>query len=241
MRPIDKGAWPTHKNSAKSKLKFNDWTRAIHHLQARTGEFCHLCEMAVNHQIAVEHIKSRHDFPRLANSWTNFLLSCSHCNSRKSSKRLAIPYRKRYLWPHIHNTLLAFEVPLTGANFGLVTPRGSLSSNALVVRRAQDTIDLYGLDKANTASGAVDRRYLLRLEAIQMATARRVEYQRGEATIPDIVEMARKTGFFTVWFTVFSDVLAVKSALVNEPDFHLDATWFDVNFNPVPRTTLDTL
>lgn len=241
MRPVDKGAWPTQRSSAKTKLKFNDWTRAIEHLQTRTGEFCHLCEMAVSHQIAVEHIKSRYHFPRLSNSWTNFLLSCSHCNSQKSSKRLAVPYRKRYLWPHIHNTLLAFEVPLTGANLGLVMPRSTLSTNATLVRRAKDLINLYGLDKDTTASKAADRRFTLRLEAIQMATDRRLEYEQGQATIPAIVEMARKTGFFTVWFTVFSDVPAVKSALVNEPRFALNATWFDATLNPLPRTTHDTL
>lgn len=241
MRPVDKGAWPTRKNSANSKLKFNAWKRAIPKLRARTGEFCHLCEMAINHQIAIEHIKSRLRYPRLASSWTNFLLACSHCNSRKSSGQLDLPYRKRYFWPHIHNTLLAFEVPITGQDFGIVRPRGSLSADPPLQQRAKNMIDLYALDQTETADGAADRRYIHRVEAIQMATTRRVEYEMNQATIAAIVDMARKTGFFTVWFTVFSDVPAVKSALVNAPGFGLNTAWFDAAYEPLPRTTNDTL
>lgn len=241
MRPVDKGPWPTRKNTASTKLKFNDWTRAIKHLRVRTGEFCHLCEMAVDHLIAVEHIKSRHTHPKLSSSWTNFLLSCSHCNSSKSTKLLDSPYRKHYFWPHIHNTLMAFEVPLTGDEAGVVRPSCNVTQNPQLTQRARDMIALYELNKTTTADGAADRRYLNRMAAIQMATSRRVEFEKGQATIAAILDLASKTGFFSVWFEIFSDVPEVKSALIGAPKFCLSPAWFDANSNPIPRTAHDVL
>lgn len=241
MRPVDKGLWPTRKNTAATKLKFNKWARAIKHLRDRTGEFCHLCEMAINHQIAVEHIKSRHTHPKLSSSWTNFILSCSHCNSSKGTKRLDSPYRKRYIWPHIHNTLMAFEVPLTGDEAGVVRPSCNVTQNPQLTQRARDTIALYELNKTTTADGAADRRYSNRMEAIQMATCRRVEFERGQATVAAILDMARTRGFFSVWFEIFSDVPEVKSALIDSAHFFLNPAWFDANRDPIPRTANDVL
>lgn len=134
---------------------------------------------------------------------------------------------------------MAFEVSLRGAELGLVKPSSSSIVNQQLEQRAKNTIKLYELDKTTTADGAADRRYILRLKAIQMAADRRVEFEKNQATVAAIVDMARTTGFFPVWFEIFSDVPSVKSALISDPQFGLDASWFDQNLNPKPRTTLD--
>ncbi|MBO0504497.1 HNH endonuclease [Aeromonas veronii] len=239
MRPIDKGPWPVQKRSSNTKLVFNDWKKAIPHLKQKTGEYCHFCEMAVNHQIAIEHIKSRDDYPKLKNNWANFLLGCSHCNSNKGTKRIISPYRKVYFWPHIHNTMLAFEVPLHGPDVGKVQPHKNLSNNTQLQNRAKRTISLYELDKTVKSDGSSDRRFILRMKAIQMATTRYTEYAQGKTTIQAIVDMAELSGFFTVWYTVFYNIPAVKNALKNAPCFHLNNSWFDASLNPIPRTTND--
>ena len=239
MRPVDKGAWPTRQSSAR-KLVFNDWTRAIEHLRNRTGWYCHLCEMRINNLMAIEHIKSRRDYPRLAGSWTNFLLSCAYCNSRKLAQRLGIPYRKRYVWPHLHNTLMAFEVPLAGPHHATIQPKSTLADPTLS-ERARALIRLYKLDAVTTSDGAADTRYIERLEAIQMAAERRGEWAAGKATPGAIVALARKSGFFSVWFNVFSDVPEVKRLLVGEPAFAMNPAWFDGQLNPVARVPAEAI
>lgn len=232
MRPINKGAWPTKANG--NKYIFNDWRKAKKHLVERTGKYCHFCEMRVNNCLAVEHIKSRNAYKKLSNCWTNFLLICTSCNSSKKMKTVLSPYRQQYYWPHLNNTLLAFYSPLNGPDAQKVIPQPNLTASQTA--RAKSTIDLYELDKVVTSDGASDTRYIERMRATQLAINRRIEYQKGLATINAIVDMAATTGFFSVWLDVFSNVTPVKEALLNAPEFKIDVnTWFDGNFNPIPR------
>lgn len=233
MRPINKGEWPT-KGRNNVKCVFTDWRRAKPHLVERTGLYCHFCEMRVNNCLAVEHIKARKDYPKLANSWTNFLLVCTSCNSTKTSNRLLTPYRRHYYWPHWNNTLLAFFSPLSGANAQLVTPQVGLLVHQKF--RAEATIALYGLDKWKTSTGDSDNRYIERQKATKMAIDRLIEYQDGKATIEAIVDMATSTGFFSVWLDVFNAIAPVKQALLQASEYKIDITaWFDANFQPIPR------
>lgn len=190
--------------------------------------------MRVNNCLAVEHIKARKDYPRLAHSWTNFLLACTSCNSSKTSNKLAVPYRQHYYWPHLNNTLLAFVSPLAGPYAQLVVPRAGLSPSQQ--SRAAATIALYGLDKRTTATGDSDNRYLERQKATKMAIDRFLEYQDGKATIGAIVDMAQTTGFLSVWLAVFDSIAPIRLALLNAPDYKINvAAWFDADLNPIPR------
>lgn len=234
MRPVDKGTWPTSKKVPGKLLLFNDWKRALKPLKDRTGWYCHLCEMRVNNHMSIEHIKHRDAFPKLASSWTNFLLACGYCNSRKRAKSPEAPYRKRYVWPHIHNTLLAFDVPLAGGSPGTVQVNSSLQDPVLKTR-AQALIDLYALEAQSTSDGGADVRFIERMAAVHMAATRRVEYDRGQATAQAVVDMAKVSGFFSVWFKVFADVPQIKALLIAEPAFALNAAWFDANLDPLPR------
>lgn len=232
MRPINRGAWPTKANG--NKYVFNNWRRAKPYLVDRTGLYCHFCEMRVNNSLAVEHIKSRTDHPKLSNYWNNFLLICTSCNSSKNAKQVLSPYNQKYYWPHLNNTLLAFYSPLSGPDAQIVIPKSGLTANQK--SRAESTIALYELDKRSTSDGDSDNRYIERIRATKLAIDRLIEYQKGQTTINAIVAMATTTGFFSVWFDVFSNITPVKQALLQAPDFKIDVTaWFDDALNPTPR------
>jgi len=237
MRPIDKGGWPTKGSHGVRKRVFNDWTRAIPHLRGRTGRFCHLCEMKVTNAIAIEHIKPKEHFPRLQAHWDNFLLICNQCNSHKLATIPISPYKKKYYWPHLNNTIKAFDFKITGE----IIPNTTYLTTQPQIDRANATIDLYGLDKTVTAQGNSDDRLLERLEAYKQAIDRLIEYTGVPqlATVPAIVANAKNTGFFSVWLKVFDSVPVVKAALIDCPDFHLASTnCFNAAYQPIDRNPL---
>lgn len=237
MRPIDKGSWPTKGSNGVRKRVFNDWTRAIPHLRGRTGRYCHLCEMKVTNAIAIEHIKPKDHFPKLQAHWDNFLLICNHCNSHKLATIPTSPYKKKYYWPHLNNTIKAFDFKINGE----IIPNTTYLNTQPQIDRAKATIGLYGLDKSVTAQGNSDDRLKDRLEAYKQAIDRYIEYSNGQATVPAIVDNARNTGFFTVWLKVFDTVPLVKSALIDCPDFHLATTnCFNAAYQPIDRNLANT-
>lgn len=213
MRPIYKGDWPLTPRRGW-KMAFNDWTKAIPILKTRTGSYCHLCEMKVTNAIAIEHIFPKEHYPRLENHWSNFLLICNTCNSKKGSTIPNSPYRYAYYWPHLHNTFMAFD-------YRHIVPFPSNSLNGAQQMRAKKLIQLYKLDDVANATGEPDNRHIQRLEATHKAIKRLLEYLTGKATVEAIVDMATATGFFSVWMTIFNDVPLVKQALLSCSDFHL--------------------
>ncbi|XBS68610.1 hypothetical protein ABK905_18415 [Acerihabitans sp. KWT182] len=232
MRPVDKGAWPVTKKGAKAVL--TQWRNAKQYLEERTGSYCHFCEMRVNNALAIEHIKSKERFPRLSACWTNFLLICTSCNSRKNTLPLNVPYRDHYYWPHLNNTLLAFHTPLAGENALVVNAHPALSPAQK--QKADATIKLYALDKITTAAGDSDRRYLERKQTISMALERLQEYADKRASTAAIVDLAVSRGFFSLWLDIFHGYPEVVRALLDaQPFCQRNAAWFGENLEPLPR------
>ncbi|MEY3443319.1 MAG: hypothetical protein RLZZ519_1600 [Bacteroidota bacterium] len=213
-------------------MRFDDWTRAIPLLRERTGRYCHLCEMRVTNPISIDHIFFQDRYDRLRGNWCNFLLVCNYCNSRKGNAQVNSPYRKRYFWPHIHNTLLKFDYLPNGG----VSPSEALSTPE-DLSRAVRLIDLYKLSAEMTATGDLDERRLHRLQALRIAIDRRIELEKGLCTVEAIVDSAVLSGFFSIWFQVFRDRLEVRKALVESVDFHLqESLCFDEAFMPIERS-----
>jgi hypothetical protein len=237
MRPVNKGAWPTKGALGVKKRVFNQWQRAIPHLELRTGKFCHLCEMKVTNALAIEHIKPREHFPKLIAHWDNFLLICNYCNSHKLTNIPLAPYRKKYYWPHLNNTLKTFDFTVAG----IITYNATHLTTPPEIGRANNTIALYGLDKTTTSNGDSDSRLIERLEAYFFAIQRLNEYTTGvNNSIDAIVDLAKTKGFFSVWLKVFDGVPAVRTALINCPDFHLATTnCFDATLQLQNRTAID--
>jgi uncharacterized protein (TIGR02646 family) len=217
MRPVAKGDWPLTAKHGK-KMSLENWSRAIPILKARTGSYCHLCEMHVTNPIAIEHIFNRDSYPRLSANWSNFLLACSYCNSRKGAQRVEAPYRAKYFWPHLHNTLLKFEYRPDGVT------RAHADLSPADRPRALRTISLYALDATKTKTGDLDQRHRARLQAWRIAIDRRIEFEKGICPVSVIVDSATLAGFFSVWLAVFHDREAVRAALIQCPAFHLAET-----------------
>lgn len=237
MRPIEKGAWPTKGATGVRLRVFNQWQRAIPHLEARTGKFCHLCEMKVTNALAIEHIQPQLHFPLLSSDWDNFLLTCNYCNSHKLANIPTAPYRQTHYWPHLNNTLKTFDFTVAG----VIVPNATHLTAPGDITRANNTIALYGLDKTTTSTGSSDSRLIERLEALYFAIERLNEYTTGvNQSIPAIVDLAKTKGFFSVWLKVFDGVPAVRTALINCPDFHLATTnCFDATLQLQNRTATD--
>ncbi|MFT5913915.1 MAG: hypothetical protein ACJAWV_000901 [Flammeovirgaceae bacterium] len=230
MRPINKGDWPKIKSGRKNKI-FTDWKRAKKDLVERTGDYCHFCEMRVTNALAIEHIFPREHFTKQSGNWVNFLLICNYCNGHKSDGLLKYPYHKKYFWPHFNNTMLVFEPAISG----IVKLKNNLNKEHKI--RGQNLIDLYGLDKKVTSTGDSDTRLIERLTAIKMAIDRKRELAKGVATIQCVVDMAKTTGFFSVWYQIFIKNPDIIDALVNESAFKLSGTnCFDSDNKLTSRT-----
>ena len=149
MRPIIKGDWPT--DAAGTKIQFNGWGAAKPYLIDNTGLFCHFCEMKLDNTPAVEHVKPKalKHSPNLQNHWANLMLICDYCNSRKTKAQIKL---YDYYWPHKNNTFKALNMDMTGiikVNDGLVSPQ---------LDKAENIIELYGLDKTTDTAGGGDAR-----------------------------------------------------------------------------------
>lgn len=99
MRPVNKGDSPYTGIS-----KYGD---ALPHLEKRIGLYCSYCEYPIFHAPEVEHIISKSRSPELITEWSNLLLGCKYCNSRKKDKT-DLNNISGYLFPDECNTAIAF-------------------------------------------------------------------------------------------------------------------------------------
>ncbi len=193
--------------------------------------------MRVTNALAIEHIQPKEHFPDLSNDWENFLLTCNYCNAHKSATIPIAPYISSYFWPHKNNTLKVIEYTLNGK----VKPNLNHLQTDFDISRAQNLINLYGLNKEKTVNGDSDNRWLERAGAIVLAAKRRVEYDTNvNRSVDAIVDMAQTKGFFSIWLKVFNDIPEVRTALINCPDFHLNGTnCFNANLELQSRSETD--
>jgi len=183
------------------------------------GTFCSFCEkynsrsaLHVEHVFAkkAKNVAGQLIYDHLKFRWDNFLLACVNCNGVKGSKDIAVlnPYM-----PH-ENNLLCFIETITG---GLIQIKAGVAGNDLI--RTQAFIDLVGLDRVpgHPKYSDKDDRWDNRLEVFDIATRQEAKYVRPNPTtdIETIVDLARRTGYFSIWFNIFNSHNAVKNALLN--------------------------
>jgi hypothetical protein len=228
MRPIVK-IHPT--DIAGTKIVFNKYGDAKPYLIDQTCRYCHFCEMPILNSPAVEHIKPKEcdgnktKYANLKNEWCNLLLICTYCNSTKGNQDLKL---YNFYLPYKHNTLIPFE-HLTGS---IIVDN---SIEPAQQTKAQNTIDLYGLNSKSNSSGGKDTRFEHRLRVISQALERYTEYTSNpqQVTINAIVGQAVEAGFFSVWYNVFKTQQVVRYALIQA--FKVPTTCFNATFNPIPR------
>jgi len=201
MRPVVRGDRP--KNGMNENIQFAGYAQARRELILRMGEYCSYCEMHLDSSLAVEHVQ-----PKVGKGscetdqnreldWNNFLLSCTNCNSTKSTKEVLLD---DYLWPDRDNTFRALKY----SEGGLIAP----ALDGEQGRKAKNTIKLTGLDKTPLNDPkASDRRWENRLETWDIAL--RSKNNLKKCNTPEmraqISLTATAKGYWSVWMNVFSD------------------------------------
>jgi uncharacterized protein (TIGR02646 family) len=192
MRPVEKGPSPRHYTQYKS---------ALADLIACLGAYCSYCERHVQSSLAVEHVLAKATAPDLAVAWDNFLLACANCNSSKGTQVQQATDLMRYYFPHLDNTWLIFHYSETG----LIEPNKQLSPQQQAIAAA--TLHLMGLNNNL-------RRNVQRQQTWQMAEEALSDYQAG-SQLRTVVNLAKSSGFWSIWITVFQQYPVVIEALIN--------------------------
>lgn len=234
MRPVDKGSTPLDANG--SPKVYAKYSHAKRDLIDRLGQYCSYCEQHIPANLAVEHVQPKDLHPQLRNEWSNFLLACVNCNSIKSTKDVALTWA---LWPDTDNTFFALRYQASGE----IIPNVAVLS-AEEQQKAANLIELVGLDRITPKEGTVayitasDLRWENRVAAWHIATANLQAYESAREDIrPILVPLiadAARSGFWSVWMTVFVAYPEVKQALITR--YQAASTCFDASANPIPRS-----
>ncbi len=203
MRPVERGEVPQDPATGTA-IEFKVYQDAAPHLKQRLGRYCSYCERSIPVQLAVEHVSPKSIDPERELDWSNFLLACANCNSRKSAsstQSLDAP------WPDQHDTFGA----LTYSESGAVKPK--LANDA----QAQALLHLVGLDLEPGASSNTDHRCDDRLEAWDKARlARSVVEQVNQTAIRNLaLNTLTGHGHWSIWMTVFAGDAEMRELLIN--------------------------
>ncbi|MDD2738980.1 MAG: hypothetical protein PHR94_08600 [Methylomonas lenta] len=234
MRPVRRGVSP-------QTLDYVDYQDAKPDLVARLGPYCSFCERPVLTQLAVEHVqpKGLPQYAHLIGRWNNFLLACVNCNSTKKDKNVVLA---DVLLPDRDNTWAAFHYLSDGS----IEPSAQAAACGLQAI-ANDTLKLTGLDKA--AANTVDEngkrvaldRMSQRMEAWLAAEESKSDLQNNPDNVmlrSYVVKLAQKTGFFSIWMTVFAGDNDMKSRLIDAFSGTGASGCFDANgatISPAPN------
>jgi uncharacterized protein (TIGR02646 family) len=230
MKPVTKGPPPRRYSSYKDAKP-----DLIHQL----GSHCSYCEVfGAPTFLDVEHIYPKHAHPRHKNDWDNFLIACPSCNSKKNSHLGSGRQRgltKRFLWPHLDNTLRAFRY----FSDGRVVPAASLARSHR--KLASNTIEMVGF----MVSPAKARAYSARSIAYTGASIREEVWREVESIRTDYLDRpsasrarffanhAAKRGYFSIWMEVFRDRPEFRRELISS--FKADPACFGRNTQTVPK------
>jgi len=204
MRPVIKNAGPG--NIPKEYAQYRAY------LTDNLGYYCSYCERRLENMIGVEHVKPKTLYGSLELEWGNLLIACVNCNSTKGHKDIIL---SEFYWPHLDNTARAFNYS-TG---GIVRINAQLSPIQRV--RAQKMIDLVGLDRQPSYDIAknpteTDTRWKFRLEAWNKAESLKKDLMEKDTSFVRslIVDIAIKTGYYSVWMSVFQSDLVMQKDLI---------------------------
>lgn len=229
MRPVERGSRPL--NSDGSPKLYTAYANARRDLIERMGQYCAYCNQKLPASLAVEHVQPKSLAAELVVEWENFLLTCTNCNSHKSDKPVTLA---SFVWPDVHNTHMAF----------IYTSDGKVKVNdglpELVKNKAQQLLDLVGLQKYPNNPTASDRRWINRKEAFLKASLALTLYKeaakKGAAAEFEkaLGIWSSDNGFFSVWLFIFNDYPNVKKEIIKA--FVGTANCFNQNYNATNRT-----
>lgn len=197
MRSVDRGAWPIGHDGGR--IPFPKYGHAKLPLIERIGEYCSYCKRPGD--LHVEHVVPKSVADELETEWSNFLLGCVNCNSRKWNRNDS---RQGYIWPDSDDTFEAFAY----RSGGRVSVNDTLAQGEY--RKASALFGLVGLGEKGTRT---DRRRRKRHQAWEQAVIVR-DLINGENSQVLAVKLALGTGFFSVWMEVFHDDENMRQRLI---------------------------
>lgn len=224
MRPLDKGESPY--------VTISDHAEALPYLEERIGLYCSYCGFPIKHVPEVEHISAKSEGGDRT-AWSNLLLGCKYCNTRKSTK--VTPFNKdSYLWPDQYNTAIAYQytgsIPKVNEEMLI-----QLDPSGEYLEKARKLFELLALDHVPGLKEK-DRRFQSRFEVYTTATTTLQHWEKMRDSKEDAVrafldttiELARHSGFFSIWMMVFTDEPIILRALLDAfPG--TERTYFDEN------------
>lgn len=215
MRPVEKvepGAFlPVGNKGYKIAAVYHPYQKAKVPLVANLGHYCSYCESVIPNlrDVQVEHVqpKSLPQYAHLAESWDNFVLSCSTCNGKdnKGDKDVIL---SECLLPHRDNTYLG----LTYLPGGVIEVNPKRPEEEQ--KRAARLLALVGLDKTPGQAAPTDIRWKQRLEIWHLAERYLGLYQRGAIAEEVVIDLAVARGGWSIWFTVFEGCDRVREQLI---------------------------
>lgn len=192
MRPVSR---PKHTGEQHTNYK-----KFLAPLLDSFGSYCSYCERA--DKLDVEHVAPKSKNPDLEVDWNNLLLGCPRCN--RDFKKSKNDNRAGYVWPDTHNTFKLLHY----FDDGRVKPAQDLKSP--VKDEVENTIALVCLDDSKQPQKTLN---LARRRKFKLARIAKDKYQQGNHTLDEILLLAEE-GLWSVWFTVFKDIVEVKNALL---------------------------
>lgn len=210
MRPIVRGPRPTNPNGTPKE--FNSYSDVRRDLIDRIGQHCSYCNQKLPASLAIEHIQPKALFPEHELEWENLLLACANCNSIKGDKHVAL---NDFLWPHIHNTHMAFEYSADGK----VRIKQTLAVE--LQTKAKNLLELVGLQRYPDSPMDSDRRWKNRRDVYEKAqNALKLYHQavekNAELEFAQLLGLwASDNGFFSIWLQVFNNYPTVKEQIIN--------------------------
>lgn len=207
---------PIRRRSAPRPADYADYTDAKPSLIARLGMYCSYCERRIPTNLAVEHIqpKGLNQYAHLAGRWENFLLACVNCNSDKGSQDVIL---SRVLLPDRDNTFAALDY----REDGQVSAAPGL--NPRERRQAAALLKLTGLDRTagksrdqNEEAVALDRKsQRMQVWAKALVAAEDLRGDPGNQALRRcVVELARESGYFSIWMKVFERDAELRNRLI---------------------------
>lgn len=230
MRPVDRGEHPKEEDG--SARIYTSYSNARRDLIDRMGQYCSYCNQKLPASLAVEHVQPKSLFPALELEWENFLLACTNCNSTKGNKPVDL---NDYLWPDVHNTDLAFVYTQDGK------VQVNTNLNSQLQQKAQNLLDLVGLEKYEDNYTASDRRWKNRKNTFSKVAESLKLFESalskgaGEEFINVLGNYASDNGFFSIWLQIFTNYSQVRKKII-QSFVGTAANAFDINTNAISRT-----
>ncbi|NDL62567.1 HNH endonuclease [Acerihabitans arboris] len=202
MRPLNKRSFTAR------KAEYKPYGSAKTDLMRAIGAYCSYCERhSYSCGIDVEHIRHKSQYIERMNLWSNFLLACKNCNSVKGVNAVKDMY-----FPTVSDTFRIFAYHWDGR---VDINRAALACPA-AREKARSLIRLVGLDRrpGHPDYSPRDKRWSDRRAIWALAERYLTPWRAGVLDALVIVDLAKLSGGWSIWMTVFKDEKRVLDKLI---------------------------